>query len=344
MSLLSLIKDKYSIISIVGMSKNSGKTVALNHLLGEALEENIPVGITSIGRDGESIDLVSETEKPRIYVVEGTLIATATSLLTLGDANIEIIKVTDFRTPLGDVVIGRVKSAGYMEIAGPQSLKEIKMVSDMMLELGAKFVIIDGALDRKSSATPSISEATILSSGAIVSRDINKVIERTIHVANIFNLPPIEDKRAREVISDLMERNRIGIIDEELKAEIIDIETALGAGHIIGNHINDKSKYLVIPGSLVKNTLEDLISVTRKYKNIEIIINDGTKVFIEPKDWLRFMRIGLKIKVLHPINLIGITLNPYAPSGYFFEPREFLEKTKSYISTIPVMDLMLGGD
>ena len=91
MSLLKLIKEEYKIISIIGMAKNSGKTVTLNHLLLEAMEEGIQVGITSLGRDGESLDLVTETEKPRIFATEGTIIATATSLLSLGDANVEII-------------------------------------------------------------------------------------------------------------------------------------------------------------------------------------------------------------------------------------------------------------
>lgn len=344
MSLIELIKDKYKIISIVGMSKNSGKTVALNHLLGEAMEEGIPVGITSIGRDGESLDLVTETEKPRIFAEEGTIVATTTGLLSLGDANIEILKVTDYRTPLGEVVLGRVRSAGFIQIAGPQNLKDIKEVSDLMLGLGARFVIVDGALDRKTSATPTISEATILSTGAVLSRDINKVIEETLHVVNILGLPPIEDKSAREIMIDLMADNKIAVIDNKLEVSIVNIKTALGGGLIIGDHLKDNSRYLVIPGSLVKNTLEDLIRSTRKYKNIEIVVNDGTKIFIEPKDWLTLMRQGIRVRVLYPINLIGITINPYAPAGYYFEPHDFLKKMKSYISTIPVMDLMLGGE
>ena len=35
------------------------------------------LGLTSIGRDGESTDVVTGTEKPGIFVREGTLIATA---------------------------------------------------------------------------------------------------------------------------------------------------------------------------------------------------------------------------------------------------------------------------
>jgi len=342
--MLELIKDKYKTISIVGMAKNSGKTVALNHLISEAMESKFPLGITSIGRDGETIDIVTETEKPSIFVEEGTFIATSTKMLELSDANIEILKVTEYRTPLGEIIIGRVKDGGYVQIAGPQLLSEVKEVADTMLSLGAKAVIIDGALDRLSQAAPTISEATILSTGAVLSRDMNKVIEETLHTVNTLSLPQIEDEGIREMARQIIENNEIAVIDEENKVEIIPIKTALNAGCIIGDHIRDNSKYLILPGSLVKGTLEDLIHSTRKYKNIEIIIKDGTKIFVESKDWLRFMRQGVKVKVLDKINLIAITVNPYSPKGYYFQPREFLSKMKSYVSHIPVMDLMLGSE
>ena len=131
--LLNYIYNKYKTISIVGMAKNSGKTVALNHLILEAIEEDITLGIISTGRDGESTDVVTETKKPKIFAEVGTIIATTTEMLSLGDATIEIIYVTDYRTPLGEILIGRVRNEGYIEIAGPQTVAEIKQVSNLML-------------------------------------------------------------------------------------------------------------------------------------------------------------------------------------------------------------------
>ena len=51
--LLEHIYNKYEIVSIVGMAKNSGKTVTLNHLIHEAIEEDVKLGIISTGRDGK---------------------------------------------------------------------------------------------------------------------------------------------------------------------------------------------------------------------------------------------------------------------------------------------------
>ena len=231
--MIHLINGKYKIISIVGMSKNSGKTVALNHLIGQAYEEGIPIGITSIGRDGESIDIVTDTEKPRIFVEEGSLIATASKMLEMGDASIEILKVTEYRSPLGEIVIGRVRDGGYVQVAGPQLLSEIKEVADLMLSLGAGFVIIDGALDRLSQAAPTISEATILSTGAVLSRDMNRVIEETLHVVKTLSLPEIEDKVVEGIARKLIDENQIAVIDNSNNINKIPLKTALNAGHIM---------------------------------------------------------------------------------------------------------------
>ncbi|WDU83678.1 hypothetical protein PWK10_03595 [Caloramator sp. Dgby_cultured_2] len=70
-------------------------------------------------------------------------------------------------------------SDGYIEIAGPSVNSAIKWISERMLYYGAEKVLIDGSLSRKTMASPSITQATILSTGAALSRDINKVIDKT---------------------------------------------------------------------------------------------------------------------------------------------------------------------
>lgn len=346
MALLELIHGKYNTVSIVGMAKNSGKTVTLNYLIEEAINKNLTIGITSTGRDGECLDLVTETEKPKIFVEEGMLVATTTELLSLGDAKIELLEVTDYRTPLGSIVIGRVKDKGNIQIAGPQKVSEIKKISEKMLKLGAEFVIIDGAIDRKSSAAPSISESTIVSTGAVLSRDINKVIEETLHLVNLFKLPKVEDEKLRLLIEELIDNGKIATIDRvknSYKVNELKVKTALNCGNIIGENINKDTKYIVLPGSLTKKTLEDIMETTKRYKKVRVIVEDGTKIFIKPKAWIEFMKKGIKVRVLKSINLIALTVNPYAPQGYYFEPEKFLKDMKTYVKDIPVYDLLLGG-
>lgn len=344
MVLLDLIYGKYKTVSIVGLAKNTGKTVALNHIIQEAAGRDMVLGLISTGRDGEAIDLITEKEKPQIYVEAGSIIATTSLLLPLAEATIEIIKATEHRTPLGEVVIGRVIDGGYVQIGGPQTAAGIREVVNTILGLGADLVLIDGAMDRRASAAPSISQATILSTGAVLSRDMDRVIEETLHMVNLFSLPAIEDYREREIIKRAFMKGQVAIMDKGLNIAPIPIKTALNSGQIIGDHIKGDSKYILIPGSLATNTVEGIINCGKEYRNIELVIADGTKIFIPCQEWLKFMQQAVKVKVLNPINIVAITINPYSPEGYYFDPKEFLDKTRYYIEDIPVVDLMLGGE
>ncbi len=344
MSLIQLIYPQYKIVSIVGMAKNSGKTVTLNKIIEEAIESSITLGLTSTGRDGESQDIVTKTEKPPIYAEEGTLIATATETLELGDAKIEILDITDYSTPLGNIAIGRVKESGYVQIAGPQTNKGIKAVSELMLNLGAQLVLIDGAINRVASASPSVSEGVVLATGAVLSRDMNKVIEETVHTVGLFRLPEVKDNKAELIIEELIEDGKAAIIDDQYNIKYLNIKTALNSGTTIAENITDGSKYVVLPGSLVKKTIEDIISTTDKYKKVKFIVNDGTKIFIEPKQWMLYKSKGLEVEVLETVNVILVTINPYSPEGYYFEQGEFLLKMKEYLKNILVLDVMYGGD
>ena len=112
-------------MSIVGMCKNAGKTTMLNWMLHHDRLRGT-LGLTSIGRDGESTDVVTGTEKPGIFVREGTLIATARDMLRLGDVTTEILATTGIPTPLGEVVILRARSAGNVQLAGPSITSQLR--------------------------------------------------------------------------------------------------------------------------------------------------------------------------------------------------------------------------
>ena len=186
MGLLYDLSTKYKTLSIVGMAKNAGKTTALNYLIEEAIDEGIVLGVTSTGRDGESQDLVTGTEKPRVYLEEDMLVAVPTLLYDLADAGLEVLKKTKYSTAIGELLICKVKDAGYVQVAGPVINAEQKKICDEMLELGCELVLIDGAIDRKSIASPETSDAIILATGAVISRKLDKVVEETAHVVNLY--------------------------------------------------------------------------------------------------------------------------------------------------------------
>ena len=167
MCLLQKLSENYKRISIVGMAKNAGKTTALNYLIEEAMDEGLTLGVTSTGRDGEGTDVVTGTDKPRVYLDTDTIVSVPKQLYALAEAGLEILKMTEYGTALGQLMLCRVADAGYVQVAGPVINAQHIQMCEEMLALGADLVLIDGAIDRTSIAAPDISDAIILSTGAV---------------------------------------------------------------------------------------------------------------------------------------------------------------------------------
>ena len=70
-------------LALVGLAKNTGKTVTMNALLGELAAGGEPVGVTSVGRDGEQHDVIDfRIDKPLVKLSAGDLVATTDGLLS----------------------------------------------------------------------------------------------------------------------------------------------------------------------------------------------------------------------------------------------------------------------
>jgi hypothetical protein len=336
--LIEHIWNRYKTVSIVGMEKNAGKTVTLNALLEEAYGRDKKIGLTSIGRDGESKDLVTATHKPSIFVCQGTYVATAESLFVQAEGKLEILEITDFKTSMGNIVIGKVMMSGNIEIAGPCSNDQLILLIEKMQTFGADLVIVDGAIDRKSTASPSVTSATILATGAVLSRDITKGIEQTVYQGRLFQLKGISDTSIRAIAVEAIRSQRIAILGSEVL--YLKAKTALNAGHLIGGQMDEKTTHVIIPGALVKQTVMDMIKSTKHYQHVTLVVKDATRIFIDYKDWMYFEKLGVRVLVCDPINLVAITLNPTSPSGYYYDPKIYQEQLQFYFKDIPVIDVL----
>jgi molybdopterin-guanine dinucleotide biosynthesis protein len=192
-TILELI-EPYRSVSIIGMCKNAGKTTVLNEIIRHYSGSTQTLALTSIGRDGESKDLVTGTKKPGIYVSEGTLIATASDLLLRHcDVTREILDTTGISTPMGDVVIFRARSDGAVQLAGPSMTSQLARLREDFIRLGADKVLIDGALSRKTLCSRSVTEATILCTGASYHKNLDIIIDDTAFQCKLLTLPETED-------------------------------------------------------------------------------------------------------------------------------------------------------
>lgn len=339
MGLIYDLSQKYKTLSIVGMSKNAGKTTALNYLIEEAMDEGIKLGITSTGRDGETEDLVTGTEKPRVYLDEDTLVAVPSFLYELSDAGLEVVRETKYSTAIGTLLICRVKSAGYVQVAGPVINAEQKMLCQDMLDEGCDMVMIDGAIDRKTIASPDTSDAIILATGAVISRKMNKMVEETAHVVNLYSTEELENGMFRDAIEQNNFDDKIMLVSEDGEVKKLDLLTGLGAARYIDEAIDDGTKYVYIPGAFTNSVISDIS--TKKIKQVRFVLKDPTKIFINTMDWGRLRKRGFRASVLRKIKIALITVNPWAPAGYTFDNRELLQAMKEAIPDIPVIDVRM---
>lgn len=340
MGFLNRLAQEYKRISIVGMAKNAGKTTTLNYLIEEAMDEGMVLGITSTGRDGENTDLVTGTDKPRVYLDAGTIVSVPVKLYELADAGLEILRMTGYSTALGQIMLCRVAESGYVQIAGPVNTADHKKMCGEMLALGAELILIDGAIDRKSIAAPDTSDAIILATGAVLSRNLNKVVEETIHIIRLYELPKIEDKDLREKIEAGASEEKIMLIKQN-KVETLQLKTGLAAGKFLDEAIDKETNQVYIPGALTQSVIGDIHP--SKLKRVSFVLKDPTKIFIGATLWQQLWKRGFRVSVLENIKIAALSVNPYSPSGYSFEHKVLLEAMRRAAGNIPVIDVKYEG-
>jgi hypothetical protein len=341
-------------LALVGLAKNTGKTVALTALLRELQERGERVGVTSVGRDGEERDVIDvRIAKPRVLLCAGSIVATTDSLLSVSGIPHEILQDTHVRTPLGRVLIARLREAGTVEVAGPSAAADVARVGEAMLGHGAERVLIDGAIDRRAASSPQVSEGLVLCTGAVLGSEPEEVIERTRDAVELVRLAPVADARVRELARSVLERSPArgarasgGVLvdasygtseldgSEVLRGEPARIEALLasrGAG----------VRWLILRGALPEPFLQGLVRAARAgRRELCVVVADSTHVFLGERAPGWYRRQGVAIGVLEPISLHAVTVNPVAPQSHSFDSAQLRERLAHALGDVPVFDVL----
>ena len=199
-------------LAIVGMTKNVGKTVTLNYLIDRFSHSGNTLGLLSAGYDGERVDRLTLREKPRILAPAGALVATAEACFEAAEADLEPLAASSFSTPLGEVFIGRVKRAGLVELAGPGSAAALQVLIERIKQYGAVQILVDGAINRLASASPSVTDATVLATGAAVAPLLDDIIHKTLFRCHILEAPAVDDPALLEAAREGLERGEAALL------------------------------------------------------------------------------------------------------------------------------------
>lgn len=340
--LLSLVNESGAkIIYFLGMSKNAGKTMAFNSLIKEATLKKICLGLTSFGWDGELEDRIFQHAKPRIIIPKMSLCATSQAILEKSTINNTITYKTKYKSLFGPVCISRFLEEGEIELAGPIWGNQVSEITNQLIRQGAELILVDGAIDRRSAASPVFSDGTILATGAVLNRDMNVVVERTSQLATQLLLPGISNPNINKIAKEIIAKKETAAITKNNQIFYLNKETLLKNTHDFIKNIPIETTYLIFGGSLQSHLFAQ-VSSRLNISNMTIIAHDATKIFQKEGELKKFLASGGCLEVLYPVKLIAITANPVSPLGWKFPPEKFVESLAKTIPGITVCDVVSG--
>lgn len=315
---------KYKSISFVGMEKNAGKTQTLNYVLGRLRTfSNIKLALTSIGVDGETVDIVTSTSKPEIEIYPDTTFITSQALYAQKEIVSAIEEISKETTALGKLITAKAITRGKVLLGGPSNNKSLKEFIEKLTQTH-DITLVDGALSRKSFGSPSITQAMILSTGASLSASLPVVVKKTKFIYQMTQLPQYREhyEDLQQIESGIYAITQEGIIDLQIPSLMMidkykDKIFAKGTRIYVAGALNDK--------------FVQFLKIQKNIKEIEIIIKDFTKIFAQEDNVLQYLNKGGQIKVLEKTNLIAITANPISPTGYNFNNEEMLDALRKEI-------------
>jgi len=323
----------------MGMCKNTGKTVALNHLLAQAANAGVTVGVSSIGRDGEDRDQVFVIPKPPILIWPGTIVATASATLARAKVRCQRLASTGIASAMGEIVIVKALDRGEMEIAGACHGSDQRKVIFQLQQCGATLVLLDGALGRSHHASPAMADGVILATGAALGGGIADVIRKTRGRLAILGIAPV-DETTRARCAPLFASAGVALWNRQGELLLLSPIATLSAAATLLQHADAELGTIALSGAVGRVLWQALRILATRHPGLTVVVADGSKLFIDSADLLAFQKLRARLLAWRGINMVGITLNPYSPLGGGFAAQEFLTAARQAFPGYAVSDVM----
>lgn len=318
-------------VTVIGLCKNAGKTTAMRRLMAELGEECL--GLTSVGRDGEATDLVTGTEKPDLYVKQGDLFATARGMMRLCDGTLEVAALTGVMTPVGEVVVFRALSDGYVQLAGPSAAGQLPPLCGLFASLGAGRVIIDGAAGRKSLAGAGLEGTAILCTGASLDRDMELVVAETAHTCRLFSCKRPDSAALCKALDAC--RDRFALFSPEGEGLELPLD---GNGTPRWGRLPREHCVLWAAGGITDPLLKTL---ARRGAPLTLAAADATHVLAGRSAMDLFTRTGGRLAVRRELAIAAVGANPWSAYGWHFDAERFVAALREAVS-LPVVNVKEG--
>lgn len=325
-------------VSVVGLEKNTGKTECLNYIIRNLPVDRVKVAVTSIGVDGEGVDIVTGTHKPEVFFRSGMLFSTSEKHYRQRHIFSELLDVSDENTALGRVVTARAMDYGKVMLSGPSTGKGLERWMKRMKSLGADLTLVDGAVSRLSSASPSVSEALVLSTGAAFSANLPELVRKTLHVVRIVMSPEYEGPLS-SVLSSA--ENGLWTISPEGNVSAVEgCESALSLSGVKDNIVRGNVG-LYVSGALTDRIADRVLS-DGAGDGFVLVAKDFTKVFLSQAKLALIARKGIGLRLLSSSRLLAVCVNPVSPNGIVLDSERLCDEMRAVLP-VPVYDLFRPG-
>jgi hypothetical protein len=329
-----IISSNINSLSIIGMAKNAGKTTTLNFIIEEFKNMGIKMSVLSYGRDGEDIDAVTKRKKPKIFIPPETYFATAEKAYLKSSLNAVLFKKTKINTLLGNVNIYKSnKRGGFVELVGVNTIKQVKQIKSFLAGKSDLF-LLDGAVDRKSSAVPEVSEAFILATGAVVGTSESEVVKKTLNTIEKLNISKTEDdyliRTAEEIFSNKEGGKRDIVVYPDNTYQVLKSDFSYKNYIRIGKiTANNDIKAVILSGALLNSFLKIFASKSKfREREIEVLVKDGTKIFLDYHNIKLLKKYDIKLRALSAMKLIAVTVNPATPFDTYLNSEIIVKNIK----------------
>jgi hypothetical protein len=329
-----------STLAVMGMTKNTGKTVALNHLLACADADKVAVGVTSIGRDGEARDQVFQFPKPPVTVWPGMLIATARDTLSRAKVSTRPVCATGLDSPMGEIVIVRALEHGEMEIAGASRSTDLLALIAQLKTCGCDLVVLDGALGRSHHASPAVADAVVLATGAAIGGGIQDVIRKTRDRLSILGVPQA-DSALHALTASVFAAGGIGVWNKQNQCLFQSGISTLNAAPTLMEYAPTDIKTIAVSGAVGRKLWAALMELVAQKPGLTLVVHDGTRLFVDAPELATFARLSGQVLAHQGIRIAGVTVNPFAPQGGHFDAHLLLQAARDAFAPYEVTDVVL---
>jgi hypothetical protein len=324
----------YNSLSIIGMEKNTGKTTCCNYLLHQFRNGNRKIAVTSIGIDGEQTDLVTNTQKPEIEIFEGMGFVTSEYFYKKKRLTAEILEVSQRSTSHGRLVFAKAITSGKVILSGPNTTVWLKQVMEQLYSFGFDFLITDGALSRKSQASPTLSESLILTTGAALTPILPELVRKTKFVYQLTQIEEFKTELKEKLVD--FESGIYALNDNEY------VDLQIPSSFLLDSYKNElfaNGNILYVAG-IITNSLLNTLRIHKNITEITLLAKDFTKLFVDKDVLNHYYRAGGKLKVLNKNKLIAICVNPISPQGYTMDSQKLVEALRKEVG-VEVYDLKI---